>query len=146
MPDFPLGRWISLLYRYGQIYISRELEPYRIGRGQYLFLLVLYQRDGLLQEELSCYLNIDKGTTARAIDRLEEAGYVRRVQNSEDLRSNRVYLTPQAEEVKPVLFSVLKKWTEILSQGLTPEEMETAQQLLSRMSENAFKHIHGEGK
>jgi DNA-binding MarR family transcriptional regulator len=37
-----------------------------IGYGQFLFLMELYNSDGIRQEDLSEILNIDKGTTARA--------------------------------------------------------------------------------
>jgi hypothetical protein len=35
--DFTLGRWISILYRYGQSFVSRELAPYNIGGGSTYF-------------------------------------------------------------------------------------------------------------
>ena len=41
-----------------------------------MFLLELYKKDGKNQEELSEKLNIDKGTTARAIKKLEEEGFL----------------------------------------------------------------------
>lgn len=144
MSDLSLGKWISLLYRYGQIYITRELEPYHVGRGQYLFLLALYHQDSMQQEELSHFLNIDKGTTARAVCKMEKAGYVRREQSSTDLRSNRVYLTEQAEKIKPHVFAVLARWVKILSTEMTEAEVETTTNLLARMSQNAIKHINKE--
>ncbi len=139
-----MGKWISLLYRYSQIYITRELEPYNIGRGQYLFLLALYHHDGLQQEELSHFLNIDKGTTARAVCKMEKAGYVRREQSSTDLRSNRLFLTEQAEKVKPQVYAVLTRWTKILSTEMTDAEVETTTNLLAKMAQNAIKHINKE--
>ncbi|MEW6625026.1 MAG: MarR family transcriptional regulator [Bacillota bacterium] len=141
MSNLSLGKWISLLYRYGQIYVTKELEPYNIGKGQILFLLALYQNDGVLQEELAQQINIDKGTTARAIGKLEKAGYVTRKPNEKDLRSNQIFLTPKAQEFKPHLCSVLRRWTEILSAGMTEEEVEKAFDLLIKMAQNATNHI-----
>lgn len=67
--DKSVGRYISILYRQAQAYISSQMKQYNIGSGQYSFLLVLYRNDGISQEELSDQLMIDKGTTARAIDK-----------------------------------------------------------------------------
>ena len=70
----PLRSWLSILYRYGRSHISKVLEPYNIGSGQYIFLMVLLKNNGISQEELSDYLKIDKATTAKAVRKLEQAG------------------------------------------------------------------------
>ena len=70
-----IGKYISQLYRRGGIFITKRMEKYNIGQGQFMFLLELYIEDGRNQEELSKVLKIDKGTTARAIKKLEEEGY-----------------------------------------------------------------------
>lgn len=135
------GRWISLLYRYGQIFVNKELEPYAIGKGQFLFLLALYKQDGMRQEELVHLLKMDKGTTARAINKLEKAGYVRREPARDDLRVNQVFLTSQALEFRPKLAAILLRWSEIISAGMTGEEVEQTFSLLARMAENAVGYM-----
>ena len=141
MLDRSLGRWISLLYRYGQMFITKELQPYSIGKGQFLFLIALFHRDGMRQEELSYLLKIDKGTTARAISRLEKAGYVRREPSREDLRANLVFLTPKALEFRPKLAAVLRRWSEIMSAGMTETEVDQALAILERMAQNAIDYM-----
>lgn len=136
-----LGKWISLLYRYGQIYIYKELEPYNIGKGQFLFLVTLYTKDGLSQEELAQTLNIDKGTTARAVDKLEKAGYLQRNPKKANLRTNEIFLTQKAKAFKPQLFFILKKWTDILSTGMENREIEKAFSIIEKMTENATDYI-----
>ena len=69
-----IGKYISQLYRRGGAFISKGMEKYNIGQGQFMFLMELYTQDGKNQEDLSKILKIDKGTTARAIKRLEEEG------------------------------------------------------------------------
>ena len=81
-----IGKYISQLYRRGGAFISKGMEKYNIGQGQFMFLMELYTQDGKNQEDLSKILKIDKGTTARAIKRLEEEGYVRREKDDHDKR------------------------------------------------------------
>ena len=45
-----IGRWVSVLYRYGQSFLDRELKMYSISSGQYIFLIILLKRDGMRQE------------------------------------------------------------------------------------------------
>jgi len=134
-----IGRWISLLYRYGQIYMSRKMQPYGIGKGQFMFLIKLFEKDGLSQDELAESLNFDKGTTARALRKLEQEDYVVREKNVGDRRSNRVFLTGKARDIKPALFTVLGNWTEILATGFSTEEKQQVLRLLEKMANNAAK-------
>lgn len=141
MAQQSLGRWISILYRYGHMYVSKAMEPYNIGKGQFMFLLALYHEDRLLQDELAKRLNIDKGTAARAIDKLEQSGYVIRNKNENDRRSNRICLTDKAIQFKSQFFSILDEWTNILSEGLTKEEVEMSFNLLEKMADNAARYV-----
>lgn len=72
------GQYISAIYRHMQILISSELAPYRIGSGQYIFLMAIAFQQPITQKALSEKLLIDKTTTAKAIAKLEAEGYVRR--------------------------------------------------------------------
>jgi DNA-binding MarR family transcriptional regulator len=135
-----INRWLSILYRYGQVYISKQMESYNIGSGQYIFLLALYKKDGISQEEISDHLKIDKATTAKAIKRLEGEDYIKRDINFKDKRAYKVFLTQKALDIKPVIKNILKNWSDILSEGLSEDEKSTVLDLLSRMAKNAFKY------
>jgi len=134
-----IPRWVSLLYRYGQMYIGDRLKHLDIGRGQHIFLNTLYKEDGLSQEELSSYLRIDKGTTAKALKKLEQQGYVTRQVRDEDKRSYRIFLTEKALLIKDEVRAVLAEWRNIVSDGLTEEEKRLALELLEKMGTNAAR-------
>jgi DNA-binding MarR family transcriptional regulator len=144
--DFTLGRWISILYRYGQSFVSRELAPYNIGGGQYVFLMTLYRRNGISQEEISEYVRIDKATTARAIQKLMREGYVERRTDESDKRAFKVYTTQKALDIEPALWETARKWNERISEGLTDQEKQTARELLQRMARNACLLERGDSK
>lgn len=80
------GQYISAIYRHMQILISTELQPYRIGSGQYIFLMSIAFHQPITQKALSERLLIDKTTTAKAIAKLEAEGYVRREADPADNR------------------------------------------------------------
>jgi len=132
-----LGRWISLLHRYGHIYIGKQLKDYNIKKSQYIFLNALYKKDGVSQEQLSNYLKIDKGTTAKAIKKLEDDGYVIRKVDTKDKRAYNVYLTEKGVEIKPVVRKAMLDWIDILFSGFSEEEREQSLALLEKMGENA---------
>lgn len=131
-----IGKYISQIYRKGRIFIGKGLEEYNIGQGQFMFLLELYIQDGRNQEELAEVLKIDKGTTARAIKKLEENKFIRREKDERDKRSNKVYLTEKGESVKDNIFFTLSQWNEKMSEQLDEGERELIIKLLKKVCSN----------
>lgn len=131
-----IGKYISQLHRKGNVFINRELSKYDLSVGQFMFLLDLYIKDGKNQEEISDNLKIDKGTTARAIKKLEEQGFVIRIKNENDKRSNKIYLTDKAKEIKENVFDILDDWNHKISMILTKEEEKTMKNILKKVCEN----------
>ena len=58
---------------------------------QYLAMLVLWERDGLMVSELGDKLYLDSGTLTPLLKRLEASGHISRIRDVEDER--RVYIT-----------------------------------------------------
>lgn len=137
--DSSVGRWISILYRYRLNYLGKRLEPYNIGSGQHLFLMALSKNNGINQEELSSYLKIDKATTAKAIKKLEEEGYVARQIDDIDKRAYRVFLTDKAWGVIPIINQVVKDWEELITGGFSEKERILVEALLGEMAQNACR-------
>lgn len=137
--DSSIGRWISILYRYRLNYLGKRLEPYNIGSGQHLFLMVLSKNDGINQEELSSYLKIDKATTAKAIKKLEEEGYVIRRIDDIDKRAYRVFLTDKGRDVIPIIDKAVKDWEEFITEGFSEKERISVGALLGKMAQNACR-------
>lgn len=136
-----IGRWISLLHRYGNIYINEQLKDFNLGAGQYQFLAILYQNEGISQDEIASLLKMDKGTAARAIAKLEKEGYVERKVFIADKRIKKLYLTEKAHVFESKLTSILQEWKDIITEGLSVDEQEYAIKLLNNMSENAESHL-----
>ena len=131
-------RYISILYRYGQSYITKRLGALNIGSGQYVFLMTLYRKDGISQEELSSYLKIDKGTTAKAIKKLEEEEYLIRDIDLRDKRAYRISLTSKALEVIPIIQAAAGDWENIITSGLSEEESLCIERILQKMAQNTY--------
>lgn len=140
-----IGRWISILYRYRLNYLGKRLESYNIGSGQHFFLKVLSKKDGINQEELSDFLKIDKATTAKAVKKLEEEGYVVRNVDVMDKRAYRVFLTNKALNVIPVIDEAVKDWEEFIAEGLSLHDMVLVEELLGKMAQNACRIKDKEG-
>ena len=131
-----IGKYISQLYRKGSVFINKEVSEYGIGSGQFMFLLELYINDGKNQEEIAETLKIDKGTTARALKKLEEQGFVTRIKDENDKRSNKIYLNDKAKDVREGVLDVLNDWNKEITKSLTEEEEEMLKSLLEKVCKN----------
>ena len=67
---------------------------------QYLVLLVLWERDGLMVSELGERLFLDSGTLTPLLKRLEAAGLVARIRAVEDERRVHITLTATGRKLK----------------------------------------------
>ena len=131
-----IGKYISQLYRKSSVFINKELAKYGIRSGQLMFLMDLYLKDGKNQEEISERLKIDKATTARALKKLEEQDFIKRIRDDNDKRSNKIYLTDTSKYLKEEVYGVLDEWNEKISKSLTREEKETLANLLEKVCKN----------
>lgn len=127
-----IAKYISEIQRMGNIFFLKELSHLGLGYGQFNFLMELYKKDGVRQEDLSINLKIDKGTTARAVKKLELEEYIIRVHDEKDKRAYRIFLTEKGMEHKNNIYKVAKTWEENLTKNLTIEEKEIMLRLLKK--------------
>ena len=131
-----IAKYISQLYRKGSSYINKEISKYGIGSGQFMFLLELYKKDGKNQEEIAEDLKMDKGTTARALKKLEEQGFLTRLKDEKDKRSNKIYLSDKAKNIREDIFDILDDWNKQITRSLAKEEVKMLEDLLEKVSKN----------
>ncbi|MFC4098792.1 MarR family winged helix-turn-helix transcriptional regulator [Paenibacillus xanthanilyticus] len=130
------GPYISAIYRHMQVLISTELAPYRIGSGQYIFLMAIAYQEATTQKALSEMLLIDKTTTAKAIAKLESEGYVRREVDPADNRYQLLYLTEAGRSVVPKVQEALDRVKSRTRKGINDEQYEVMMGLLKTVLRN----------
>lgn len=140
-----IGKWISILYRQAQIYLNREFKPYNLNSSEYIYLVNLAaENEGVNQKHLTDMIIIDDALTTRAMKSLESKGYILRQKSPSDKRSYRITLTEKGLKIQPIIIEILKKWTDIISKGMSKEEKDSIIQTLKLMSHNALNATHGE--
>ena len=141
-----LGRWISILYRYRDIYFEQELTSYSIGPSQLRILLALHSglhRDNeMTQTDIARLLRLDKGAMTKSIRKLEQKGYIKRRRSTEDCREYRIILTDKAHEKSHELRKIRRSWGKALGRGFMKKEKDQVLGFLQRMAENAELFLH----
>lgn len=85
------------------------LDTMGISYPQYLAMLVLWQRDGLLVQQIATSLEIEQATATPLVQRLEKLGLVTRERSKEDERRVHVFLTLKGKRLYKVALSVPEK-------------------------------------
>jgi DNA-binding MarR family transcriptional regulator len=82
------------------------LDKLKLTYPQYLVMLVLWERDGLMVSELGERLSLDSGTLTPLLKRLEANGLVARIRDLADERRVHVSLTAAGRRLKARAASV----------------------------------------
>ena len=105
--------------------------------GHYAFALAICREPGRSQEELARELCINKSTVTRNLNVLEENGYVEKRTLSTDKRQFAVDPTDKLTVVLPEIKAASLEWMELLSEGISEEELEVFNSVLLRMESRA---------
>ncbi len=114
---------ISALYRYTQKYFDRNMAPFNLGSGQMIFILLIYEHEGISMQQLSLLADIDKGTTTKSIKKLVDEGYIEIQVDETDKRVKRMYTTKKTAEIINDLYSFRNEYTSYLTKGLSEQEI-----------------------
>ncbi len=101
---------------------KKELKPFKLTNIQHLVLEALWFQEGFTAAELGKFLVLDKATLSGVLDRLADAGWIRKEPDPEDGRVVRLYTAEKANEMKDELIVLRKAANEKLLSGFNPEE------------------------
>ena len=111
------------------------MKSFNLGHGHQQFLMALYIEDGITQDELTKRIATDKVTTARAISKLKEEGYVLVEVDSKDKRCHRVMLSKKAYDIREDFTQAITDWQKQLLNNLTEEEEQVLLRLCHKIVE-----------
>ncbi|MBS1261690.1 MAG: Organic hydroperoxide resistance transcriptional regulator [Calditrichaeota bacterium] len=101
--DDSLGFLVNVIARYMRAALEERLKEYEITSTQWVVLQGIAESDMMKQTELGRRVELDNATITRQVDRLEQAGLIRRNQTDEDRRTQLISLTAKGRGLLPKL-------------------------------------------
>jgi DNA-binding MarR family transcriptional regulator len=138
-----IGKWISVIHRQFQNYINHELKERDLNASQFIYLINLFQEDGISQETLTSKMYIDKSMTARSLKQLEKTGYIRREKSKTDGRAYEVFTTQKARNLRPEADRILIEWNKLLAENINDQEIVSLIHVLKEMSDSVLTRQKG---
>ncbi|MFQ3543833.1 MarR family transcriptional regulator [Halobacillus rhizosphaerae] len=120
-------------------YIKSKLEPFNIAPEQNLIMMLLWEKNGLTQNQLAYYLNKDKTNIARMASNLEKKGLIYRNNRLEDKRSLELHLTEYGSQLKEQVLPVAESFNNRVTDGMSEDELNELDRLLTKMQKNLEK-------
>lgn len=132
----PLLRELGSLSRSIQSLMEVRFRQYRLQRGQFVFLTRIYENPGIRQINLTRLCRVDKGTTAKAVRKLLEAGYIQRRLDEEDKRAWNLFPTPAGKAMYEAMLAEENRQLSVCLQGLSPQEQAGFLAVLRKINRN----------
>lgn len=97
--------------------LAERIAPLGLAPGQFMLLLILWEKDGVTQRELLDLLDVEQATVSNTLARMERDGLIVRRPHPSDGRAQAIYLTERARGLdKPATDAA----NEVNASGLAP--------------------------
>ena len=123
-------RQITKIAREASKLAGRLLRDQGVGTAEFDVIHVIRKNPGITQAGIREVLAIDKGALARQIASLEAKGFLMRRDNPQDRRSQLLYATDKADQLKSSKAYIESTYYAWLLDGLPPQERQQFAQLL----------------
>lgn len=133
----PVSLAIFRLARAHRAYAADLLRELGLHPGHELLLLHLWRHGPQRQTDLARLVSTDSAAMTRTVQRLERAGYVRRVPSPDDGRVSLVEPTPASETLRARVEAMWQALEDATVAGMSEQERATALDVLTRLEANA---------
>jgi DNA-binding MarR family transcriptional regulator len=131
-----LGYMVNHLARQLARALHQRIAPLGVVPGQFAQLLVLYEGDGITQQELCEIVGIEQPTMANTLSRMERDGLVERRPHPSDGRKQLIHLTDKARALEDPLTEAAESVNTLATAGLSKAEGSTLMRLIAAVQAN----------
>lgn len=142
---FLLNEELLKLNALRRIATTRAAGEAGLHMGQLRVLEFIGHHRGCTQKDIADALQVTPASIALSTKRLQKAGLVEKQVDETNLRCNMLYVTPKAEEISRICRDKFDAIDAVMFQGLSDDELDWFDTLMTRMIENMTEAYHIEG-
>ena len=136
VPDDRLAHLIKDATRALLRALQMRLTEHSVSLGQWTFLRILWETDGITQRELSELAGVMEPTTFTAVTAMEKLGYVVRKKMHDNKKMVYVFLTLKGRLLKRKLVPLAEEVNRIAVENVNPQDITMMRRVLLKMIEN----------
>ena len=131
--------WMTQVIAARDAALTGELKDAGLRANEWRVLASLRARKRLSMSELADLSSIDRTTLSRTVDRMQKAGWVTRLADSDDLRVTRLSLTAAGARLFDRIWPTVERLNQAAIEGLPAGAAEMLRWTLERMKHNLAK-------
>ena len=116
-----------------------EFKEYDLTKGQYLYLVRIFENPGIIQERLAEMIKVDRTTASRAIKRLEINGFIEKKVDESNKKVNKLFPTEKGKNVYHFIKRENDYSNTVALEGFSEKEEQSIFNLLQRVRKNIDK-------
>lgn len=113
-----------------------EFKEFNLTRGQYLYLVRIYENPGIIQEKLAEMIKVDRTTAARAIAKLEKNGLIEKQAQADNKKNKSLFVTNKGAKLAPIIQRENHYSNEVALSGFSAPESQQLAAYLMRVEAN----------
>ena len=129
-------REIGIIARALDSIANIEFRDLDLARGQYLYLVRIGEQPGIIQEELSDLLKVDRSTVARSVKKLADKGLIRELTDPSNQKIKKWILTEKGQALYPFILAEHAYSEKTALKGFSKPEILQLEEWLAKMREN----------
>lgn len=129
------GEILYILHKNNRKYLNDALAEYDLNLLQAMCILTICQKNDTTQKELTEILYLTKSGITKAINKLQNEGFIIKEKSSKDNRKYVLKLTEKGKEIIPHLIAINDEWEEKI--GLT----ELDDEFIENLKDMTYKSI-----
>lgn len=128
---------VSFIRQRHKEFMMARLQPLGIktsSRGSVLY--AVFENEGLVQDDISNRLSMDKAFVTRELNALSEAGLIHRLKDPQDHRRNHIFLTEDGRTVGEAIVKIEDDWVNMAYNDLSVRELNELKTYAERICGN----------
>ncbi|UCC20285.1 MAG: MarR family transcriptional regulator [Promethearchaeota archaeon] len=113
---------------------DNKLDEISAAQGRVMF--PLWQKDNISFQDLKKKALLSKATLSYMLDKLEEAGHIKRIRSEKDKRTIYIKLTKKNKELQEKYYQVSKEMADIFYKDFSEKEIDEFENYLRRLLES----------
>ena len=132
----------NIISKHACVFLDQKLEKYDLCSCHRIYIKKIIEHPGITRDNIKNIAHVHPSNTTRAIDYMEEKGYVIKTLKEDDKRICILYPTDKLHEVYEELVKAENEWIDIITEGMSVEELEMYKKFLIHSVELSIKYIH----
>ena len=135
-PGDPVTKSVQVVARLWRVELARSLRETGLHPGQDAVIDIIWDHGTATPGQIAEHLGVQPPTITKTLGRMQDQGFVRKVDQDGDGRQVHVALTEKGEETLEAMHKARKKAEKRALKGIKKKERKSLVKLLEKMSAN----------